>query len=133
MTKLLIVFTLAIGVIALVLFMGVPVQSSSYDLKSIDKKPIPKKYFYPLWDQIALKICAEDPKRYNLTEVECQKVIKNKIKSCQPVSLKNAPDLIDNKETARNLGREYLSCITPYYFCNGIEVRTKEEVNESCR
>ncbi len=45
----------------------------------------------------------------------------------------NTPEIIDKKSVVKQIGRKYLRCALPYYFCNGIEVRTEEEARKICR
>lgn len=43
------------------------------------------------------------------------------------------PALITTRAESRSIGRNLLYCATPYYFCNGVEVKTEAEVLAKCR
>lgn len=106
--------------------------SSSYSLKTVEENPIPRDEHFLLWREVALKSCADSRKRFNLSEVECIDVISKRADSCAARLAPSTPSTIYRNVIAREVGRRYLHCATPYYFCNGFEAKTVPEVMAHC-
>jgi hypothetical protein len=41
--------------------------------------------------------------------------------------------VVATTDVASSIGRKFMECATPFYFCNGVEVKTKEEVDARCK
>lgn len=107
--------------------------SGSYSLKTVEENPIPRDEHFLLWREVALKSCADSRKRFNLSEPECLDVISKRADSCAAKLAPSTPDTIYRNVIARDIGRKYLQCATPHYFCNGFEAKTEAEVIAHCR
>lgn len=108
-------------------------QAVNYSLAEVEQKPIPKQYFYKLWNERALQTCADAKSRHNLTPEECRAKIDSKSSSCEANFLPTTPEKIGNTNQAKSLGKAYLACVIPYFYCNGIEVKTEEEARQHCK
>jgi hypothetical protein len=106
--------------------------SSSYSLKTVEENPIPRDEHFLLWREVALKSCADSRKRFNLSEAECVDVISKRADSCAAKLAPSTPNTIYRNVIAREVGRRYLQCATPYYFCNDFEAKTVPEVIAHC-
>lgn len=106
---------------------------ATYSLKAVEANPIPKTEHFLLWKEVALKACSESKTRFNLAESECMSVIAKRADSCASQLSNQSPALISTTAIARDVGRKYLHCATPFYFCNGAEVKTEEEVRAKCK
>ena len=106
---------------------------ATYSLKAVEANPIPKAEHFQLWKEVALKACSESKKRFNLAEAECLAVIAKRADSCASQLGNQSPALIATTAVARDVGRKYMHCATPFYFCNGVEVKTEEEVRAKCK
>jgi len=109
------------------------VQAANYSLADVEQKPIPKNVFYKLWNDSALKACADAKSNHNLTPEECREKVKAKFAGCEASIMPSTPDPIDNNAQARRLAKTYLACVTPYFYCNGIEVKTEDEARQHCK
>lgn len=107
--------------------------SRSYSLATVAERPIPKDAFFALWTQQALATCADAQGRYNLSPAECEDKVKSKSPSCSTELSPNTPAHIDTVALARSLGRQYLHCVSPYYYCNGVEVKSEEDARRHCQ
>ena len=108
-------------------------KAGNYSLTEVEQKPIPKQHFYKLWNETVLQACADAKSRHNLTPEECREKVKAKFSACEANVLPTTPEKIDNKNQAKSLGKTYLTCVTPYFYCNGIEVKTEEEARQHCK
>jgi hypothetical protein len=106
---------------------------ATYSLKAVEANPIPKDKLFELWKEVALKSCSESKKRFNLAESECLTVIAKRADSCASQLSNQSPALISTTAVARDIGRKFMHCATPFYFCNGVEVKTEEEVRAQCK
>ena len=106
---------------------------TTYSLKAVEANPIPKAEHFQLWKEVALKACSESKTRFNLAESECVTVIAKRAESCASQLSSQSPALISTTAVARDVGRKYMHCATPFYFCNGVEVKTEEEVRAECK
>ena len=106
---------------------------ATYSLKAVEANPIPKAEHFLLWKEVALKACSESKPRFNLAETECLTVISKRADSCASQLSNQSPALISTTAVARDVGRKYMHCATPFYFCNGVEVRSEEEVRAKCK
>ncbi|WP_157496754.1 hypothetical protein [Hahella ganghwensis] len=106
--------------------------SNEYTLQDSASNPIPKERFYDLWTEVAINSCKHAEDSYNTTEKRCKDDIYVKSNSCSRKFYSELPDFIDNKEASKQYGRKYLDCIMPYYYCNGVEVRSEQEAREHC-
>ena len=106
---------------------------ATYSLKAVEANPIPKAEHFLLWKEVALKACSESKTRFNLAESECLTVIAKRADSCASQLSNQSPALISTTAVARDVGRKYMHCATPFYFCNGVEVKTEEEVRAKCK
>jgi hypothetical protein len=106
---------------------------TTYSLKAVEANPIPKDEHFRLWKEVALKACSESKTRFNLGESECMTVVGQRADSCALQLANQSPALISTTAVARDVGRKYLHCATPFYFCNGVEVKTEAEVRAKCQ
>ena len=106
---------------------------ATYSLKTVEANPIPKDEHFRLWKEVALKACSESKTRFNLGESERVAVIGQRADSCASQLTDQSPALISTTAVARDVGRTYLHCATPFYFCNGVEVKTEAEVRAKCQ
>jgi len=104
-----------------------------YSLKAVEANPIPKDEHFLLWRDVALKQCTEAKTRYNLTTEECLAVIGQRADACASKLSSSTPPVVNTTAAARDIGRKYLHCATPYYFCKGVEVKTEEEARAKCQ
>lgn len=105
----------------------------NYSLATVAENPIPKEAFFALWTQQALKACPDARNKYNLSPAECETKISEKAVACTSDLSPNAPAEIGTVEVSRRLGKQYLECVTPYFFCNGVEVKSEEEARQRCQ
>lgn len=105
----------------------------AYSLATVEQQPIPKKEFFSLWREVALESCTNAKDNHNITPEECREKVGRRSDSCELSSSVNAPATIDNKNISKKVGREFLECVTPYVFCNGVEVKTEAHAREHCR
>jgi hypothetical protein len=106
---------------------------ATYSLKAVEANPIPKDEHFRLWKEVALKACSDSKTRFNLGESECLSVIGQRADSCATQLASQSPALISTTAVARDVGRKYLHCATPFYFCKGVEVKTEAEVRAKCQ
>ena len=110
---------------------GVP--DNSYSLKTVEARPIPRDEHLRLWREVALKQCADARKRFNLAPDQCLQVIAAKADACTVKQAPETPAMVGTTAAAKDVGRKYLHCATPYYFCKGVEVKTEAEVLAQCK
>lgn len=104
-----------------------------YSLKTVGANPIPKAEHFQLWKEAVLKSCSESKKHFNLAESECLTVVAKRADSCALQLSNQSPAVISTTADARDIGRKYLRCATPFYFCNGVEVKTEAEARAQCK
>ncbi|UXH77134.1 hypothetical protein [Roseateles amylovorans] len=109
------------------------VAQASYSLKAVESQPIPRAEHFALWKEVALKACADSQGRFNLGEAECRRVISQRGDACAVTLKDQSPAVISSTAVARDIGRKYMHCATPFYFCKGVEVKTEEEVRAKCK
>jgi len=130
-------FALAVLLVATAGFLsyapGGAKAQATYSLKAVEANPIPKAEHFLLWKEVALKACSESKTRFNLAESQCLTVIASRADSCASQLSNQSPELITTTAVARDVGRKYLHCATPFYFCNGVEAKTEEEVRAKCK
>jgi hypothetical protein len=107
--------------------------TGSYSLATVAENPIPRDTFFALWTEQAKKACPDARSKYNLSPAECEEKISEKAVTCSSSLAPNAPAEISSLDVSRRLGQQYLECITPYFFCNGVEVRSEEEARRRCQ
>ncbi|MBB6563880.1 hypothetical protein HNP48_006606 [Acidovorax soli] len=104
-----------------------------YSLKAVEANPIPKQQHFDLWREVALQQCDDAPSRHNITRAQCASLVKERSDTCAAQQSGSAPQLIRTTAVAKDVGRKYLQCVTPHYFCKGIEVRTEAEARAQCK
>lgn len=104
-----------------------------YSLKTVDTNPIPKNEHFLLWEMVALDQCKANASRYNLTSDACARHVTTRANACASKFAGGAPAMVATRATSKDLGRKYLDCMTPYYYCNGVEVKTDAEVKAKCK
>jgi hypothetical protein len=110
---------------------GVP--DNGYSLKTVEARPIPRDEHLRLWREVALKQCADARKRFNLPADQCQQVVAARADACAVKLAPEIPALVGTTAAAKDVGRKYLHCATPDYFCKGVEVKTEAEVRAQCK
>jgi hypothetical protein len=108
-------------------------DASQFDLAKIEQQPIPKEVLFQLWKEVALQRCADASKNHNLTPNQCREKVSERHPNCARSAADSAPKIVREITLSKQLGRQYLECATPYYFCNGVEVRTEEEARRYCQ
>lgn len=106
---------------------------TGYSLKTVEAKPIPREEHLRLWREVALKQCTDARKRFNLAPDQCLQVVAAKADACTTRLAPQIPAVVGTTAAAKDVGRKYLQCATPYYFCKGFEVKTEAEVLAQCR
>jgi hypothetical protein len=110
-----------------------PGHPNTYSLKTVEKNPIPRDEHFLLWREVALKACDNARSRFNLAEPECRQIVGARAANCAVQLAGSTPARITSTDVARSVGRQYLNCATPYYFCNGVEVKSEEEALVRCK
>lgn len=108
-------------------------DASHYDLAKVEEHPIPRDVLFQLWKALALQRCVNAEKDHNLTSQQCRALVEERHPDCARSAAKDAPALIAEKSLSKQLGRRYLDCATPYFFCKGVEVRSEEEARRHCQ
>ena len=108
-------------------------KEGRYDIRAVEKRPIPQEQFYPLWLRVAQNACDESHAKHNLTREKCREIVTQRSESCAADLSSKTPEVIETTVVSKHLGREFLHCVTPYYFCKGVEVRTEEEARRHCK
>lgn len=111
---------------------GVP-GGTGYSLKAAETKPIPRDEHLRLWREVALQQCADARNRFNLSPEQCLPLVTARADACSVKLAPETPALAKTTPAVKDVGRKYLQCATPYYFCKGIEVKTEAEVLAQCR
>lgn len=104
-----------------------------YSLKAVEANPIPKQQHFDLWREVALQQCEDAPSRHNITRAQCASLVKERSGTCAAQQSGSAPELIRTTAVAKDVGRKYLQCVTPHYFCKGVEVRTEADARAQCK
>ena len=120
-------------VMALVGFSSGTWAQAPYSLKTVEAQPIPRAEIFPLWREVALQQCADARKRFNLSRDECLQEIANRADACTVAQAPSTPAIVSSTAASKDVGRKYLQCAVPFYFCKGVEVKTEKEVREQCR
>ncbi len=107
--------------------------TTQYELSRVEESPIPKAALFQLWKDVALQQCANAKEKHNLTPSQCREKVEERHTNCASSAAVSAPPSIAEKGLAKQLGKQYLACATPYYFCNGVEVRSEEAARRSCQ
>ncbi|WIF65463.1 hypothetical protein QN096_16940 [Metapseudomonas otitidis] len=108
-------------------------STNQYSLTNIHNQPIPKENLFQLWHEVALKMCSDSVKSFNISQNQCINKVDSKKESCKVVAGRNAPAVIESEYEAKQLGKIYLHCAVPSYHCNGTEVKTEEEARRYCQ
>lgn len=106
---------------------------AGYSLKAVEANPIPREEHLRLWREVALKQCADSRKRFNLPSDQCLQVIAARADACSVKLSPDVPAVVATTAAAKNVGRQYLHCAVPYYFCKGEEVKTEAEARAKCQ
>jgi hypothetical protein len=125
-------FLLAIVYGFTALISGQAMAEPVYSLKTVEANPIPKDKHFLLWKEVALEMCSDSVRRFNLARAECLNITSKRADSCALQLAKQSPALITTTSLSKSIARPYLDCATPYYFCNGVEVKTEQEVRAKC-
>jgi hypothetical protein len=109
------------------------VAQAPYSLKTVEARPIPRADILGLWREVALQQCADARKRFNLSNEECLREIGRRADACSVSLAPSTPALVASTAVSKDVGRRYLHCAVPYYFCKGVEVKTEKDVLAQCR
>ena len=104
-----------------------------YSLKTLEVQPIPRAEILQLWREVALQQCADARKRFNLSREECLQEIAKRADACMVAQAPSTPAMVSSMAVSKDVGRKYLHCAVPFYFCKGMEVKTEKEAREQCR
>lgn len=108
-------------------------STEGYSLRTVAEKPIPKEVFFKLWANEALTACVSARDKHNLSPSECESKVREKLEQCTVDAMWSAPNEIDTPQLAKSLGRPFIECVTPYFYCNGVEVKNQDEARRHCR
>lgn len=108
-------------------------DNSRFSLERIEEQPVPRIVLFKLWKEVGLQRCSDAAKNHNLTPEQCQEKVSERHSDCERTAIANAPEIIAEQTLSKRLGRRYLECVTPYYFCKGVEVRSEEEAQQHCQ
>jgi hypothetical protein len=111
---------------------GGSTSGSGYSLKTVETKPIPKKEFYELWTDVALKACDESSSRRSMKPEDCREKVQAQSATCTIKTGHTAPQEIRDQSTSQDLGKSYLECVTPRPVCRGVEIKTEDEARRFC-
>lgn len=106
---------------------------SRYSLDTVEEHPIPKRVFFELWKDVAMQQCTSAKEKNNLTPEQCRGKVSERHTDCERSATADGPEIISDKGISKELGRKYLTCVTPYFFCNGVEVKTEDEARKRCQ
>jgi hypothetical protein len=104
-----------------------------YSLRTVDTNPIPKDEHFLLWEVVAFDQCKASAERHNLTTDACMRHVSARANACAAKFAAGAPAMIASRAASKDLGRKYLDCMTPYFYCNGVEVKTEAEIKAKCK
>lgn len=104
-----------------------------FSLKTVESNPIPSKEHFALWKEVALTACADSVSRFNLARSPCLALVSKRSDACIAKYEAQTPAVIHTSAESRSIGRNFLYCATPYYFCHGVEVKTEAEVLAKCK
>lgn len=120
-------------VMALVGFSSGTWAQAPYSLKTVEAQPIPRGEILLLWREVALQQCADARKRFNLSHDDCLREVGKRADACTAAQMSSTPAIVSSMAVSKDVGRKYLHCAVPFYFCKGVEVKTEKEVLEQCR
>lgn len=106
---------------------------AGYSLKTAEARPIPRNEHLHLWREVALRQCADARNRFNLSPEQCRPIVAARADACRVKLAPETPALAKTTVAVKDVGRKYLQCATPYYFCKGVEVKSEAEVLARCR
>lgn len=93
--------------------------------------PMTRSEFFERINSRLIASCDASREEYNLDRDKCLQLIARRTTSCaKSVSIASA---IVDKAQFKTCGRAYLACAKPYFFCNGIEVKTRGATIGHCR
>lgn len=107
-------------------------QQPRYSLSTVAENPVPRSDFFELWRGVADQGCDNAKEKHNMAPQACRESIGQKHAACASLAGVDAPQLIGDKALTKSLGRKYLDCVTPHFYCNGVEVRTEDEARLHC-
>jgi hypothetical protein len=93
--------------------------------------PMTRAEFFERINSKLVASCDASREQYNLGRDKCLQLIAQRTTFCA----KSVPiaSTIVGKAQFKTYGREYLGCAKPYFFCNGIEVKTLGVAMGQCR
>lgn len=104
-----------------------------YSLEKVEEQPVPRTVLFKLWKEVGLQHCSDAQNNHNLTPEQCKEKVTERHSNCERTAVENAPEFIGEQALSKRLGKRYLECVTPYYFCKGIEVRSEDEARKYCQ
>lgn len=104
-----------------------------YSLKTVESNPVPSAEMLNLWREVALQQCADARKRFNLSHEQCLQEVGKRADACAVSQSSSIPAVVASTQVSRDVGRKYLHCALPFYYCKGVEVKTEKEAREQCR
>lgn len=123
------------AMLAIALWGALPVAHAQapYSLKTVESNPVPRTEMLNLWREVALQQCADARKRFNLSHDDCLREVGKRADACTAAQMSSTPAIVSSMAVSKDVGRKYLHCAVPFYFCKGVEVKTEKEVLEQCR
>jgi hypothetical protein len=123
------------AMVAIALWGALPVAHAQapYSLKTVESNPVPRAEMLNLWREVALQRCADARKQFNLSREECLQEVGERADACAVSQSSSIPAVVASTQVARDIGRKYLHCALPFYYCKGVEVKTEKEAREQCR
>ena len=95
------------------------------------KYPMTRSEFFERINSKLVASCDASRVEYNLSRDKCLQLIAQRTTSCAE-SVSIAITIVD-KAQFKTYGRAYLDCAKPYFFCNGVEVKTLGATIGQCR
>lgn len=93
--------------------------------------PMTRSEFLERINSRLIASCDASREEYNLGRDKCLQLVAQRTTSCaKSVSIASA---IVDRAQFKTYGRAYLACAKPYFFCNGIEVKTLGATIGDCR
>lgn len=133
-----VIFLLVIVIVGLAVYKKIfsrtaEMDTSRFQLAKVEEQPVPRTVLFKLWKEVGLQHCSDAVKNHNLTPEQCQEKVSERHSDCERTSIAKAPEFIGEQALSKRLGRQYLECVTPYFFCKGIEVRSEDEARKHCQ
>jgi len=106
---------------------------NDYSLNNVEKNPIPRDKHFRLWREVALQTCETSSTHLNLPQADCIRIVESRSETCAAQLADSVPVLVKTTDESKRIGRRFLNCATPSYFCGGAEIRSEEQARILCK